>query len=162
MSKMVKGGSPREAMRAARGSVGLLLGAALLAVGACQSTPTESTPQPEPARPVEPSLPRLAPGDAETLYFESGSTALTADHLQALDAFAKRLEPQPELRVHVVGYQAAAGEPNVSRWLPEQRAKAVGAYLTSRGVAPRRVTLEGGDEATDASNQAGRAVITVQ
>ena len=161
MSKTVQGDGITGARRAARAPVGVLLAAALT-LGACQSTPTAPAPQPEPARPVERSLPPLASGDARTIYFELGSSDLTADHLQELDSFAKRLDPQPELRVHVMGYKAAAGEGSASRWLPEQRAKNVAAYLTSRGVALRRVTLQGGDEPIDATDQAGRAVMTVQ
>lgn len=118
----------------------LLLGAALAAAG-CQSAPP---PPPPPALQPAPPPPPPDPRDfSAAVYFETGSTALSESGRRELRDFAEKLEPFPERRLHVVGYRASAGPEHSERWLAERRAKVVAAYLVSRGIAARRVTLQG-------------------
>ena len=110
-------------------------------------------------------MPPLSPGDVETLYFEPGSSALSASQLAALRTLAGRLEPHPSLRVHVVGYSDSTAQETGDRWLSEKRAKNIASYLASQNVAVENVTLEGADQSgqfEEPLDNARRAEITVR
>ena len=146
--------------RAAKASIGFLLLAATLVAVACQSTPATQGSRSQAA----PSMPPLSPGDTETLYFEPGSSALSASQLATLRTLAGRLEPHPTLRVHVVGYSDSSSQETTDPWLSEKRAKNIAAYLSSQNLPVRNVTLEGVGQSSSDEPPANprRAVITVR
>jgi outer membrane protein OmpA-like peptidoglycan-associated protein len=115
----------------------------------CAATPDRGAP-PEPAAkpaPVEPVAPPPPPPDPRdftaAVHFDVDSADLSAAGMRELTAFAAKLEPFPERRVHVVGYSEATGPEQADRWLSEQRAKSVASFLVSQGIPIDHVSLQG-------------------
>ena len=158
--------SSHFARRAHRGGVRLvtlwLCGFALAAMG-CQTTEPVVEPEPQPVvqTQVAPSIKRPSPGDTETLTFGPGIKALDQAQFSALQAFGNGVAPNSQLRVHVVGSTGSSAAETSKKWLAEQRAKNVASYLTSQGIAPRRVTLQGDPDPT-AGRDTGEVVITIR
>jgi outer membrane protein OmpA-like peptidoglycan-associated protein len=141
----------------------LWLSAAALIASGCQTT-TGSEPAPEPMTqqaPPEPAARPASSGDSETLTFAPGSDRLDAAQLTKLQVFARKIAPDPSLRLHVVGSSGSSSEEQSDKWLAEQRAKNVASYLTSQGIAPRNVTLEGHADATGVGDGA-EVVVSVR
>ena len=161
MRELAASGHRIGSRRIAR-NIAIALGVASLAAVACQSTSSAPTPGSAVAPKQAQRLPPLSPGDAETLYFEPGSSALGTSQLTTLATFAARLEASPGLRVHVLGYNGSSADETGNRWLSEQRAKNVASYLASQGVAVENVTLQGVGEFEDPTGNARRAVVTVR
>ena len=148
--------------RSVKASLVLTLTAATLGAVACQSSSGAASSGADVVHAQAQQLPPLSPGDAETLYFEPGSSVLSAPQLATLASFAARLAPNREIRLHVQGYSGAGAEETADRWLSEQRAKNVASYLSSQGVAVENLTLQGNGEMSDPTGDARRAVITVR
>ena len=158
--------APRHAARWAAMCICAGLCSAAVATMGCQTTgaasePAAETPPPAKAEAVAPSARKAAPGDTQTLTFGSGSSALDAAQLATLQTFAHRVTPDAALRVHVVGSSGSSSEETSHKWLAEQRAKNVSSYLTSQGIAPRNVTLEGDSDSTGVAD-GGEVVVTVR
>jgi OOP family OmpA-OmpF porin len=134
----------------------------------CASTP-EGQPPPGPAPEPAPAIPEPPPPPPDPrdftaeVHFAVASADLSEAGVRELTAFAAKLEPFPDRRVHVVGYSDATGEEQANRWLSEQRAKSVASYLVSRGIASDRVSLQGlGAEAPPGNAQrADRRLVEV-
>ena len=110
-------GSSRLQRRAARGCIALWLAAGAFTLAACQSPPSSSSsrePAAEIAAVAPPPVPAVdpppVPGDAETLYFEPGSSALSDSQMVILATLARRMESHSALRVHVVSYSDSSAE----------------------------------------------------
>ncbi len=107
------------------------------------------TPVPDMAPYVAPSAskvqqvaPRLAPPlartvikeDARTIYFNSGSDALTPGGQRKLDQLAETLKKAKDIqRVEIVGYADTMGSSKANMALSKRRASAVQSYLNSHG-----------------------------
>jgi OOP family OmpA-OmpF porin len=161
--------SSHFARRTHRGNVRLVAlwfcGFALSAMG-CQTTQPVVEPEPQSvvqpaAVKVAPSIKRTSRGDTETLTFGPGINALDEAQLSTLQLFGHSLAPDPALRVHVAGSTGSSAAETSKKWLAEQRAKNVASYLTSQGIAPRRVTLQGDSDPT-AGSDTGEVVISVR
>ncbi|HGF5258925.1 TPA: OmpA family protein [Vibrio parahaemolyticus] len=78
---------------------------------------------------------------------------------QSLDLLVEQLTSYPEDKVQILGYTDNSGSEAYNQRLSEQRAKAVAAYLTEKGIDASRLTVVGKGEANPvASNdtQQGR------
>jgi OOP family OmpA-OmpF porin len=108
------------------------------------AAPPEPVPEPAPVAPVAPEPPPPDPRDfTAAVHFEVGSADLSGAGMRELEAFAAKLRPFPERRVHVVGYSEATDVERGDRWLSERRAKSVASFLVSQGIAGDHVSLEG-------------------
>jgi len=96
----------------------------------------------------------------QSVNFEFGSDALTAEAKAILDGIAKSLAAQTAVKVQVTGHTDSLGPQSYNLTLSQKRAKSVVTYLTSVGVDAARLTSEGeGEFAPIASNdtEEGRA-----
>ncbi|TAJ55132.1 MAG: hypothetical protein EPN60_05095 [Nevskiaceae bacterium] len=96
----------------------------------------------------------------QSVNFEFGSDALTAEAKAILDGIAKSLAAQTAVKVQVTGHTDSLGPQSYNLTLSQKRAKSVIAYLTSVGVATERLSAEGeGEFSPIASNdtEEGRA-----
>jgi len=96
----------------------------------------------------------------QSVNFEFGSDALTAEAKAILDGIAKSLAAQTSVKVQVAGHTDSLGPQSYNLTLSQKRAKSVVSYLGSVGVDAARLTSEGeGEFAPIASNdtEEGRA-----
>lgn len=94
------------------------------------------------------------------LHFESGSTRLTPDGRQTVDALLGVLKAYPAVRVDLEGHTDATGDAAANKALSQQRAEAVKQILTAGGIAADRLKAKGyGQERPLAENttETGRA-----
>lgn len=95
-----------------------------------------------------------------TVSFDTSSYTLKPALLPVLDAVARSLNQNPQLRSHVVGHTDSTGQASYNQTLSENRARAVVNYLARQGVASQRMSSEGRaatDPVADNSTAAGRA-----
>jgi len=105
---------------------------------------------------------KLAKDGFVTLYvnFDTGKSTIKPDSAETLDAAAAALKSAGELRVEVAGHTDNVGSPEANLKLSQDRAQAVMAALTERGVKAERLTAKGyGQTAPVADNRTedGRA-----
>lgn len=110
------------------------------------SGPTAApTPPPEPPPPPEPSATaKIAGGRIElsdSIQFEGDSAVLTDKSKQVLDAAAGELSDHPEFKRIVIEDYTEPGKRHNMK-LSQERAAAVKAYLASKGVAGKRLTVK--------------------
>jgi OOP family OmpA-OmpF porin len=103
------------------------------------------TPAPEPPPPPEPAATAKIAGGridlSEAVQFEADSAVLTDRSKQQLDDVARELSDHPEFkRVLVEDYTEAGKRHNMK--LSQERAAAVKAYLVSKGVPGKRLTVK--------------------
>jgi outer membrane protein OmpA-like peptidoglycan-associated protein len=88
------------------------------------------------------------------VFFESGNTALTPGTRLELDRVYHLLTENPSLKAEISGHTDDQGKPLANQVLSLSRAKAVVAYLVSKGIAADRLTAKGyGSEQPVASNR---------
>jgi outer membrane protein OmpA-like peptidoglycan-associated protein len=97
------------------------------------------------------------PAVAETasigsVYFDTGSAALTAEDQTTLSQAAESMKQNPNRRLRVQGYTDSTGDTAQNVALSNQRSDAVKQYLTSQGVDPSRLSLEGFGQANPAAS----------
>jgi OOP family OmpA-OmpF porin len=97
-----------------------------------------------------------------TLYvnFDTGKATIKADSDKTLDDAAAALKAAPSLKIEVGGHTDNVGAPQANEKLSAERAQAVLAALTKRGVAASRLTAKGyGQSSPIADNRSedGRA-----
>ena len=75
--------------------------------------------------------------------FATGSDQLTDDSVYELDNLVNALNRFPNVKVEVAGHTDNTGSVDGNQVLSQQRAAAVGAYLSSKGVANERFVTQG-------------------
>ncbi|MCK2185032.1 OmpA family protein [Halomonas getboli] len=95
-----------------------------------------------------------------SVTFGFDSSDLTMQARNALNDVSSVLTQYPETRVNIAGHTDSTGDAAYNQRLSEQRAQAVGNYLSQSGVASNRLYMNGyGENQPVASNEteAGRA-----
>ncbi len=88
-----------------------------------------------------------------TELFETGSSKLSGESKETLDAYAEYLEAHPNLKIHIEGHTDNVGKDSFNKWLSLKRADAVKAYLSSKGISKDRIkTIGYGSSRPVASN----------
>ncbi len=97
--------------------------------------------------------------------FDFDSADIKHGFRQTLDKLANVIQKYDKTVVHVVGHTDSVGSAAYNQQLSERRARAVGDYLRSRGVAAGRIQTEGRGESepratnnTEAGRQLNRRV----
>jgi len=75
--------------------------------------------------------------------FGSGNATLTANAKKILDGVAEQLLANPKVKIEIQGHTDNQGKPATNRDLSERRAKAVVAYLSTKGVKMSRMRAVG-------------------
>ena len=97
---------------------------------------------------------------AVPLKFDTGSDKLSADGVGELGSVVSALKACTDAKITVIGHTDNTGNDAVNMPLSESRAKAVGAYLVSQGVATDAVASKGvaaADPIASNDTEAGRA-----
>ena len=108
-----------------------------------------SRPVPAPVSPPDTALPDLSQlrrGAAVTLpnlYFTQSTATLLPASRPVLNALARTLAAQPQLRLEIAGHTDNVGEPRLNLRLSEQRARVVRRYLIGQGIDSVRLAARG-------------------
>jgi outer membrane protein OmpA-like peptidoglycan-associated protein len=90
---------------------------------------------------------------AAVIYFDTGSAVVGRDGERELQWFVDQLQPYPKANVLVQGFADTTGGEEKNRTLSEDRARAVAAVLTSKGIAASRMEVTGfGTDSPAAAN----------
>ncbi len=99
------------------------------------------------------------------IEFESGKAVLTPTGTQILDEMVVALNKVQGKNVKIVGHTDSQGNPQKNQDLSLQRAEAVKQYLTTKGIAPTRLSTAGlgstkpvADNATDEGRRKNRRI----
>ncbi len=77
------------------------------------------------------------------VFFDTGKSFLRTESNSELDRVVKLMKDVPGLKIEISGHTDNTGSATVNEALSQQRAEAVVQYLTSKGVAPNRLTAKG-------------------
>ncbi len=100
----------------------------------------ESTPAPEPARPLPASdtTPTTA-SQLLPLYFDTDSASLRSDQLEKLRRNARLIQDSITARIRLVGHCDPRGSESYNQALGQRRAETVRALLIAEGINPDRL-----------------------
>ncbi|MFO0664162.1 MAG: OmpA family protein [Polyangiaceae bacterium] len=112
-----------------------------------------AAPKADPAKRVE--VKEKAITIAEKIQFEQGKALIKKESHGLLDEIATVLKENPRIKkVSVEGHASADGDAKANKTLSDERAKAVVAYLTAKGVESTRLEGKGwGEEKPIADNK---------
>lgn len=97
---------------------------------------------------------------AKNIYFNTNSAKLLSKSYAQLDEVVKILNEDPHLKLSIEGHTDDTGTGEVNQAMSEARAKAVEAYLVSKGIDEARITAQGFGESrpiADNKTAEGRA-----
>ena len=101
----------------------------------------------KPAKPVapKPEQPKEARKEIvfEPVYFKIGSSELAPSEQAKLDAIAKTMQENPDVKVAVSGNTDTTGSRALNEKLADARAEVVKSYLIGKGVSGERLTTNG-------------------
>ena len=99
------------------------------------------------------------------VLFAPGAAVLTPESQKELDRVAAALASVPQVKLEVAGYTDSVGDVKRNQRVSTQRAQAVSAYLTGKGVAAARLSAKGygpenpiSDNATAEGRQKNRRI----
>jgi len=88
-------------------------------------------------------------------FFASDSYSLTHEDLLELESLANTLKQKRSWSAEVIGYADASGSKDYNKWISEQRAQKIMAYLRAQGVATDQIVkLEGKGSTTNQGDSA--------
>jgi outer membrane protein OmpA-like peptidoglycan-associated protein len=89
----------------------------------------------------------------KNIFFESNKYELKRESEAELNEVVQLLKDNPTLRIQINGHTDNSGKATDNQLLSENRAKAVTAYLTTKGIAAARLSYKGfGDSQPVADN----------
>ena len=77
------------------------------------------------------------------IFFDYGKATLRPESNAELDRLVKLMKDVPTLKIEISGHTDNTGSATVNETLSQQRADAVVAFLTSKGIAANRMTSKG-------------------
>ncbi len=103
-------------------------------------------PQKSKPKEVAADLHMLSVGDIVTIdniYYDLDRTTLRADASRELDKLVTTMRRYPTLVIEIRSHTDSRGDANYNRDLSTRRARAVAAYLVSKGISKRRIAAVG-------------------
>jgi outer membrane protein OmpA-like peptidoglycan-associated protein len=127
----------------------------------CPKVVAPVLPPPPPAPPAAATVAESEITLSEQVQFETGTAVLRAESDAILGAVARALLEHPEIEsVEIHGHTDDTGTPELNQQLSQERARAVQAFLVSRGVSPGRLRALGFGQSrpiAENTSEAGRA-----
>ena len=80
---------------------------------------------------------------AAVVYFDTGSATIGQDGDRELSWFVEKMQPYPKAQILVQGFADSTGGEGTNKTLSEDRAKAVAAALSAKGIAAARMDVRG-------------------
>jgi len=80
---------------------------------------------------------------AAVVYFEVNSAVIKEDGYRELSWFVQQMQPHPQAIIQIQGFADSTGTETLNQALSEQRADSVARYLSSEGIDPSRIRLQG-------------------
>lgn len=77
------------------------------------------------------------------VFFESGKAALKKESFPELDRVAEFMSKNPDLKIEIGGHTDNVGKVATNKKLSESRAKAVAAYIISKGIPKANIVSKG-------------------
>jgi outer membrane protein OmpA-like peptidoglycan-associated protein len=77
------------------------------------------------------------------IFFDHGKATLRPESNAELDRLVKLMKDVPNLKIEISGHTDNTGSATVNETLSQQRAEAVVAFLTSKGITASRMTAKG-------------------
>lgn len=91
---------------------------------------------------------------AKNVYFNLGTATISKKAIKPLDEVIAVLKANPAAKLSIEGHTDNTGKAELNKKLSQQRANAIAAYLTKKGIASTRLTAIGyGDEKPVADNK---------
>ncbi len=90
-------------------------------------------------------------------FFASDSYSLTHKDLLELEELAKTLKKKRSWSAEVIGYADSSGSKDYNKWISEQRAQKIMAYLRAQGVATDQIVKLEGKGSTTTATEGGDA-----
>jgi outer membrane protein OmpA-like peptidoglycan-associated protein len=78
-----------------------------------------------------------------TVYFDVNTNSLSGSETNKLDLFIEDLNKRPALKIIIIGYSDATGQPQYNKMLSLSRAETVQMYLIGKGVPPGQTEIFG-------------------
>ena len=94
--------------------------------------------------------------DVNEIYFDYNLHDIKEESFRVLDAVVEFMKKNPRVRFRVIGHTDLHGTPEYNLKLSLRRANAVREYLISKGIAERRLEIEGAGMSRPKINQKGR------
>ncbi len=93
------------------------------------------------------------------IYFDIKSAGILASSLKDVDAVAKIMNENPDIKIKIIGYSHAEEKESADlATLPEERAKNVFNYLISKGINENRMSVIGTNDSLSEDNAQNRKV----
>jgi OmpA-OmpF porin, OOP family len=90
---------------------------------------------------------------AAVVYFDVGSAVVGQDGDRELSWFVEKMQPYPKAQILVQGFADSTGGEEKNKTLSEDRARAVAAALSAKGIAAPRMDVRGfGTDSPAAAN----------
>lgn len=90
---------------------------------------------------------------AAVIYFDTGSAVVGKDGERELQWFVDQMQPYPKANILVQGFADTTGSEDKNKTLSEDRARAVAAVLTQKGIDTSRIEARGyGTDSPAAAN----------
>lgn len=105
------------------------------------TTPTRPQPVQKPEQAPPPDIPKVAPLNLSTVYFEFDASALTPEAKAVLAENARQLENHPDALIRIEGHCDERGTVEYNLALGQRRAQATRDYLVSFGIQPGRISV---------------------
>ena len=80
---------------------------------------------------------------AAVIYFDTGSAVVGKDGERELQWFVDQMQPYPKANILVQGFADTTGSEDKNKTLSEDRARAVAAVLTQKGIDTSRIEARG-------------------
>jgi len=80
---------------------------------------------------------------AAVIYFDTGSAVVGKDGERELQWFVDQMQPYPNANILVQGFADTTGSEDKNKTLSEDRARAVAAVLTQKGIDTSRIEARG-------------------
>ena len=112
-------------------------------------------PQKSKPKEVAADLNMLSVGDIVTIdniYYDLDRTTLRADASRELDKLVTTMRRYPSLVIEIRSHTDSRGDANYNRDLSTRRARAVAAYLVSKGISKKRIAATGMGESMLVNN----------